>query len=195
MAEIGADILDRARNGDRAAFDELVRFYRDDLLRVTYRFTGNYEDAKDVLQKVLLKVYGHIGNWEPRAPFWSWLYRIAVNESLGYRKREKRRHKRIVASIEDRTYVEAESDDPDPLDHAERSQLERCILEAIDALPRQQRITFVLRYREGLSVRETASILGCAEGTVKANGFHAIRSMRKILRESEAIEIDDSIAL
>jgi len=195
LAEVGTDILDRARRGDRAAFDELVRFYRDDLLRVTYRFTGNYEDAKDVLQKVLLKVYGNIEKWEPRAPFWSWLYRIAVNESLGYKKREKRRYKRIIASIEDHAYVEPESDDPGPLDHAEWSQLERCILEAVDALPRQQRATFVLRYREGLSVRETASILGCAEGTVKANGYHAIRNMRKILRESEAIGIDDSIAL
>lgn len=70
MAEIAPDILARAQGGEAAAFDELVRFYRQDLLRVTYRFVGNYEDARDVLQLVFIKVYQNIERWEPRAPFW-----------------------------------------------------------------------------------------------------------------------------
>lgn len=194
MAQVAPDILDRAREGDRAAFNEVVRFYRDDLLRVTYRFTGNYEDAQDVLQRVFVKVYDHIGRWEPRAPFWSWLYRIAVNESLGWKKKEKRRYS-VVGSIEDQAYPDAPSGDPNPLDRARWSEVGERILDAIEQLPEQQRATFVLRFREGLSVKETASILGSAEGTVKANGYHAIRRLRKILRENQTVEADESSAL
>lgn len=177
------------------AFDELVRFYRPDLLRVTYRFTGNYEDARDVLQQVFVKVYKNIDRWEPRAPFWSWLYRIAVNESLGYKKKEKRRYD-VVSPIEEMAYTDAESAGPSPVEEVARREAERVVLNAIEKLPEQQRATFVLRYREQLSVKETAAVLGCAEGTVKANGYHAIRRLRKILREEgSGLEKHESSAM
>ncbi len=182
MADIDPDILAKAQEGDRPAFDDLVRFYRQDLLRVVYRFVGNYEDARDVLQLVFVKVYQNIARWEPRAPFWSWLYRIAVNESLGWKKREQRRYG-LVAPIEETPLVVATSHEPSPLDRATWGEMGERILEAIEMLPEMQRATFVLRFREQLSVKETAAALGCAEGTVKANGYHAIRRLRKILRD------------
>ena len=191
MADIAPDILSRAQAGDRVAFDELVRFYRQDLLRVAYRFVGNYEDARDVLQLVFLKVYQNIDRWEPRAPFWSWLYRIAVNESLGWRKREQRRYG-VVAPIEDTARPEASSTSASPLEEVAWREAGRRVLDAIEQLPDMQRATFNLRYREELSVKETAAVLGCAEGTVKANGYHAIRRLRQILRALEGgVERDD----
>ena len=199
MADIDPEILARAQTGDRAAFDDLVRFYRQDLLRVVYRFVGNYEDARDVLQQVFVKVYQNLERWQPRAPFWSWLYRIAVNESLGWKKREQRRYG-LVAPIEETPLLEASSRGPSPLDDAAWGEVGDRILEAIEMLPEMQRATFVLRFREQLSVKETAAVLGCAEGTVKANGYHAIRRLRKILRndarewgaeeESSAAEVE-----
>ena len=198
MADIAPDILKRAQRGDRRAFDELVRFYRDDLLRVTYRFVGNYEDARDVLQLVFVKVHQNIDRWEPRAPFWSWLYRIAVNESLGWKKREQRRYG-LITPAEELVQSDAPSPAASPLEDASWSETERRVLDAIDQLPEMQRATFVLRYREELSVKETAAALGCAEGTVKANGYHAIRRLRKILRKMESpageLESDDTSAL
>lgn len=191
MADIAPETLNRVQAGDRAAFDELVRFYREDLLRVTYRFVGNYEDAHDVLQQVFVKVWQNVERWEPRAPFWSWLYRIAVNESLGWKKREKRRYE-VVAPIEESPYPDPESAAPSPLEEVDRRQLEARVRRAIEKLPEMQRATFVLRFREELSVKETAAVLGCAEGTVKANGYHAIRRLRKILRaDEEASEADE----
>ena len=198
LADIAPDILKRAQRGDRRAFDELVRFYRDDLLRVTYRFVGNYEDARDVLQLVFVKVHQNIDRWEPRAPFWSWLYRIAVNESLGWKKREQRRYG-LITPAEELVQSDAPSPAASPLEDASWSETERRVLDAIDQLPEMQRATFVLRYREELSVKETAAALGCAEGTVKANGYHAIRRLRKILRKMESpageLESDDTSAL
>jgi RNA polymerase sigma-70 factor (ECF subfamily) len=197
VADIAPETLSRAQAGDRAAFDELVRFYRDDLLRVAYRFVGNYEDAHDVLQHVFVKVWQNVDRWEPRAPFWSWLYRIAVNESLGWKKREKRRYE-VVSPLEETAYPDAESAAPSPLDDVALRQLERRIRRAVEKLPEMQRATFVLRFREELSVRETAAVLGCAEGTVKANGYHAIRRLRKILRadgEAGEMEARESTAL
>ncbi len=198
MADIAPDILKRAQRGDRRAFDELVRFYRDDLLRVTYRFVGNYEDARDVLQLVFVKVHQNLDRWEPRAPFWSWLYRIAVNESLGWKKREQRRYG-LITPAEELVQSDAPSPAASPLEDASWSETERRVLDAIEQLPEMQRATFVLRYREELSVKETAAALGCAEGTVKANGYHAIRRLRKILRKMESpageLESDDTSAL
>lgn len=198
MADIAPDILKRAQRGDRRAFDELVRFYRDDLLRVTYRFVGNYEDARDVLQLVFVKVHQNLDRWEPRAPFWSWLYRIAVNESLGWKKREQRRYG-LITPAEELVQSDAPSPAPSPLEDASWSETERRVLDAIQQLPEMQRATFVLRYREELSVKETAAALGCAEGTVKANGYHAIRRLRKILRKMESpageLKSDDTSAL
>jgi RNA polymerase sigma-70 factor (ECF subfamily) len=137
-----------------------------------------------VLQLVFIKVYQNIERWEPRAPFWSWLYRIAVNESLGWKKREKRRYG-VVTPIEETPYPDAPSGTASPLDDVSRGEIGERLSEAIDMLPEMQRATFVLRYREELSVKETAAVLGCAEGTVKANGFHAIRRLRQILRTEE----------
>ena len=198
MADIAPDILKRARRGDRRAFDDLVRFYRDDLLRVTYRFVGNYEGARDVLQLVFVKVHQNLDRWEPRAPFWSWLYRIAVNESLGWKKREQRRYG-LITPAEELVQSDAPSPAPSPLEDASWSETERRVLDAIQQLPEMQRATFVLRYREELSVKETAAALGCAEGTVKANGYHAIRRLRKILRKMESpageLKSDDTSAL
>jgi RNA polymerase sigma-70 factor, ECF subfamily len=182
LADIDPEILTRAQGGDRAAFDDLVRFYRQDLLRVVYRFVGNYDDSRDVLQQVFVKVYLNISRWQPRAPFWSWLYRIAVNESLGWKKREQRRYG-LVAPLEESPLLEAPSHGPSPLDAATWGEMGERILEAIERLPEMQRATFVLRFREQLSVKETAAVLGCAEGTVKANGYHAIRRLRKLLRD------------
>jgi len=197
LADIAPDVLSRAQAGDRTAFNEVVRFYRQDLLRVTYRFVGNYEDARDVLQQVFVKVYQNIDRWEPRAPFWSWLYRIAVNESLGWKKRQQRRYE-VVSPLEEMQYPDAPSEEISPLDRATMSEAGQRILDAIEQLPQMQRATFVLRYREELSVKETAAALGCAEGTVKANGYHAIRRLRQILRQA-GVEIesdeDESSAL
>lgn len=180
MADIAPEILDSARAGDTAAFEELVKFYRDDLLRVAYRFVGNYEDARDVIQQVFVKVHQNIGRWEPRAPFWSWLYRIVVNESLGWKKREQRRYG-LVSPLEEMPYPDAPSEDASPLDQAQWEEFGKQVYDAVKQLPQMQRATFILRFREELSVKETAAALGCAEGTVKANGYHAIRRLRKIL--------------
>ncbi len=189
MADIAPDILSRAQAGDRIAFNEVVRFYRQDLLRVTYRFVGNYEDARDVLQQVFIKVYQNIDRWEPRAPFWSWLYRIAVNESLGWKKRQQRRYD-VVSPLEEMAYPDAPSEEFSPLDRATLREAGQRVLDAIEQLPQMQRATFILRYREELSVKETAAALGCAEGTVKANGYHAIRRLRQIL-EQGGIEMEN----
>ncbi len=195
MADVAPEILSRAQAGDTAAFNELVRFYRQDLLRVAYRFVGNYEDARDVLQHVFIKVYQNLDRWEPRAPFWSWLYRIAVNESLGWKKRERRRYS-VVTPIEESPYPEAPSGEASPLDDVTWTEIGERVLEAVEALPERQKATFLLRYREELSVKETAAVLGCAEGTVKANGYHAIRRLRKILRdEQQELVADESSAL
>jgi RNA polymerase sigma factor (sigma-70 family) len=90
-----------------------------------------------------------------------------------------------VSPIEETPYPDAPSNLASPLDDVAREEIGERLTHAIEMLPEMQRATFVLRYREELSVKETAAVLGCAEGTVKANGFHAIRRLRQILRTEE----------
>ncbi len=142
-------------------------------------------------------MYQNIDRWEPRAPFWSWLYRIAVNESLGWKKRQQRRYD-VVSPLEEMAYPDAPSEEFSPLARATLREAGQRILDAIEQLPQMQRATFILRYREELSVKETAAALGCAEGTVKANGYHAIRRLRQILEQGGVemeSEEDESSAL
>ena len=105
----------------------------------------------------------------------------------------------LITPAEELVQSDAPSPAPSPLEDASWSETERRVLDAIQQLPEMQRATFVLRYREELSVKETAAALGCAEGTVKANGYHAIRRLRKILRKMESpageLKSDDTSAL
>ncbi len=175
------EIIRRVLDGDTAAFALLVRRYQQSIFRLAQRMTRNAEDAKDLAQDAFVQAYRSLASFHGGSSFSTWLYRIAVNLCLNHLKGSRREEP-----------VEADSNLPDrradslaTLLVAER---DRALAAAIQELPPQQRATLTLRVYEGLSHREIATMLDCAEGTAKANYFHAIRTLQRKLQTFRATD-------
>jgi RNA polymerase sigma-70 factor (ECF subfamily) len=169
------DLIRRVLAGDGAAYEPLVRRHRDAIFRLAYRMTRNAEDAGDLTQEAFVQAYTHLGTFRAEARFSTWLYRIAVNLCLTHQRAVARE---APGDADDRL-PDAREDSLATLLGAERN---RALDDAIRTLPPQQRATLVLRVQQGLSHREIAEVLGCAEGTAKANYFHAIRALQRKLQ-------------
>jgi len=177
--DVDARLVNRIQEGYLDAFDELVEKHKKSVFYLSFRIVGNREDAYDVSQEVFLTVYRKIDSWKPKAPFRNWLYRITVNFSLKCWKRNARRQGFLSRKDDTRGQYLPDrkiSEQPDKV--FESKEIDHLIKKAIDNLPVRQRTAFILRYYEGLKIKEVASVLKCSEGTVKANVFHAIRKLR-----------------
>lgn len=158
--------------GDRRAFDKLVDAYQSRLFNAAYRITGSTADAMDATQGAFVKAFENLNSFDPSRRFFSWIYRIALNEAL---------------NIVDRRHGDCElADDPpgtegNPYKACESSENCRAIQKALMQLPEDQRTVVVLRHFQSLSYREIAHITGVREKTVKSRLFDARRNLRKFL--------------
>jgi RNA polymerase sigma-70 factor (ECF subfamily) len=140
-----------------------------------YRFVGNHEDASDLSQEVFLRAFRGLSRFRQQSSLSTWLYRIAVNVCLN----------RVSAKslpsepIEDRQIVDART--PSPSERIMTAERAAKVRAAIAQLPRKQQAALVLRVYHELSHQEIASMLGSSVGAVKANFFHALGNLRKLL--------------
>jgi len=168
------EVIRRVLHGETAAFELLVRRYQQTILRLTQRMTRNVEDAEDLAQDAFVQAYRFLANFHGQSSFSTWLYRIAVNLCLNHLRATRREDPMEVNG----NVPDAREDSLARLLAAER---DRALAAAIEELPPQQRATLTLRVYQGLGHREIAEILDCAEGTAKANYFHAIRTLQRKL--------------
>jgi len=168
------EVIRRVLHGETAAFELLVRRYQQTILRLTQRMTRNVEDAEDLAQDAFVQAYRSLASFHGQSSFSTWLYRIAVNLCLNHRRATRREDPMEVNG----NVPDAREDSLARLLAAER---DRALAAAIEELPPQQRATLTLRVYQGLGHREIAEILDCAEGTAKANYFHAIRTLQRKL--------------
>jgi len=166
----------RTLAGDRAAFDVLVERHRRAVYQVCYRFVHHHEDASDLAQEVFVRAWRGLGRFKGDAAFSTWLYRIAVNACLN--KVGTRRPPAAPLDLLDHLEDTAAERPGASLDRAERAEAVR---RAIGCLPDKQRATLVLRIYHELSHQQIADILGSSVGAVKANFFHALGNLRRIL--------------
>lgn len=174
MRQPDSEVIQRVLAGDTAAFDGLIRQYQQEVYRLAYRMTRNAEDAKDLAQEAFVQAYRFLGSFRGQSRFSTWLYRIAVNLCLNHLKSAGRQDPAEV----DARLPDARADALAALLGGER---DRALAEAIASLPPQQKATLTLRVHQGLGHREIAEILGCSEGTAKANYFHAVRALQRKL--------------
>jgi RNA polymerase sigma-70 factor, ECF subfamily len=166
-----------ATNGDRAAFDVLVRRHQRTVYGVCYRFSGDHADASDLAQDAFVRAYRGLARFKGDAAFSTWLYRIAVNVCLT-RAAVKAPP---LDPIEPLELADLGGDRPDdPLRRAEEAARVKA---AIARLPEKQRMTVILRVYHELPHEAIARTLGSTVGTVKANFFHALRNLRTLLEE------------
>lgn len=179
------DLVHASRDGDVAAFAELVRRYDRKLFRLVRHFMRNQEDAEDVVQEAFLKAFQHLEQFREDAKFSTWLIRIGLNQALI--KLRKRRLAREVSMDND-----FESEDSHlPLDVADwapnpeqlyrAAELQAILRRALQKLSPGSRMVFVLRDIEGLSLEQTAEALDLSVGAVKARSWRARLQLRERL--------------
>jgi RNA polymerase sigma factor (sigma-70 family) len=151
--------------GDPDAFEELVRRHRDRLWAVALRTMGEPEEAADALQDALLSAFRRAETYRGEAAVTTWLHRVVVNACMDRHRRRRVRQTEPLPSQEDRMAELGIAPEADP---AEVLEARSTVLEALEHLKPEQRAAIVLVDMEGYSVQEAASILECAEGTVKS---------------------------
>jgi RNA polymerase sigma-70 factor (ECF subfamily) len=166
-------LVEACRRGEREAFDRLVVRYQRDVYRLCYRYVNNHEDANDLAQEVFLKAWRAMGRFRGDSSFSTWLYRIAVNACLNFRAARRPAAQELPEAI------------PDPRAGAaawvESDEQARQVRAAVARLPERQRATLILKIYHELTHEEVAEILGSSVGTVKANLFHALGNLRKLM--------------
>jgi RNA polymerase sigma-70 factor (ECF subfamily) len=163
------------QRGEREAFDQLVILYQRKIYRLCFRYVNNHEDANDLTQETFLKAWRGIGRFRGRSAFSTWLYRIAVNACLNFRAAKRPPTQELPETLADPSMGAAQ--------RVEKDSEGWRVRQAVSRLPEKQRATLILKIYHELTHQEVAQILGSTVGTVKANLFHALANLKKLVAE------------
>lgn len=177
MALSEADLVIACVAQRPGAFDLIVERHRRQLYQLCYRFVGNHEDASDLTQDAFLRAYRGLRNFKGQSSLSTWLHRIGVNVCLN-RVAVK---VPVIEPIEARQHVDVRSESAS--DRVLRDERAVQVRAAVARLPPKQRAALVLRVYRDMSHQEIAAALGSSVGSVKANVFHAVRNLRRLLPE------------
>jgi RNA polymerase sigma-70 factor (ECF subfamily) len=167
-------------SGQREAFDVLVERHRRHVYQLCYRFLGNHEDASDMTQDVFVRAFKGLRNFKGDSAVGTWLYRVGVNACLNRVAVKQPR----LEPIEPEQHVDQRTDSA--YDTVARDERAVVVRRAIAKLPPKQRATLVLRMYQELSHEEIAGVLGSSVGAVKANFFHALGNLKRLLQAADA---------
>ena len=181
-----AELVARLRNGEDAAFEELVRGYGGRMLAVARRFLPD-DDAQDAVQDAFVSVTRAIGRFEGHARLSTWLHRIVVNAALMKIRARKRRPEQSIDELLPRFLEDGHQAEPaapwreSALDGLERDELRQQVRQSIEALPESYRNVLLLRDIEEMDTQETAEALGISPGNVKVRLHRARQALRTLL--------------
>jgi len=172
------ELVEAVLEGDHSSFEVLLKPYRQGLLNMAYRMTGDIEEAKEICQEALIRVFRHLKTFRKGKSFKSWVYRITVNATYDFLRAGKRQ-KEIVGS------------QLTSLDHASRGpegylldkEIKRKIEHILQVLSPKEKLIFILRDGRGFNIGETAKILGCSSSSVRTHLSRARRKIRDRFRE------------
>lgn len=164
--------------GRREAFDLIVERHQRNVYQLCYRFVNNHEDASDLAQDVFVRAFKGLRNFKNESSLGTWLYRVGVNACLNRVTTKKVETEPIEAAQR----MDARA--PDALQEVLRGERAAEVREAIAKLPPKQRATLMLRVYQEMSHEEIAGVLGSSVGAVKANFFHALGNLKRLLKKT-----------
>lgn len=181
------ELVLKAQRGDVPAFEELVERYHGKIYGLTYNMTSNREDAEDLTQEVFVKAFEALPRFKGKSSFYTWIYRIAVNKTINYRKK---RNRKSVLSL-DQFDQDIKTDDVyhdlttkgSPLRNISLSELQEKLNEALQHLSEKHRAVVVMHDMQGMPHEEIAKVVGASVGTVRSRLFYARRQMQTELSE------------
>ncbi|HWP82932.1 MAG TPA: sigma-70 family RNA polymerase sigma factor [Bacteroidota bacterium] len=167
-----ASLVDQCLQGNRRAFEVLLDRYQRTVFNVVYRIVKDVEDAQDITQSTFVKAFENLRSFNPKYKFFSWIYKIAVNESLNHLNQRKR-------TTELNEDIVSEEDDPEgSLNNVDLSEkINDCLMK----LSPEYRVVIVLRHFQDLPYHEIGQILDLPEKTVKSRLFAARQALRRHL--------------
>jgi RNA polymerase sigma-70 factor, ECF subfamily len=181
----------QANDGNRKAFDELIRRYQRQAVAVSYRLLGNSQDALEVTQDAFLKAFTSIGTLQKPEAFGGWLMRIVSNLSLNFRRGRKNKQQLplddLLGASEPSTSDGSGSDwmaqSGDPVRRLESEEMGRKLQEALAQLPEKQRLAIVMFTIEEMPQKQVAETLECSVEAVKWHVFQGRKKLKEILKE------------
>ncbi|MEQ1568480.1 MAG: sigma-70 family RNA polymerase sigma factor [Myxococcota bacterium] len=183
--EADAELLKAVIAGDGTAYRGLVEKYQGRVYAMAYGMVRNREDARDITQEAFVKAYRNLDSFRLESSFYTWLYRIAMNLSIDFVRKRKRRETsgfdETIATREDDGSIADVHHEDGPSRQLERKQLFGRIMGAMEKLPDDQREVILLRELEGLQYKEIADVMGIPEGTVMSRLFYARKKLQKLL--------------
>lgn len=169
--------LFRQEDTRESAFTAIVRKYQQKLYWHVRRMVVEHEDSNDILQQVFIKMWNSLEDFRGDANLYTWLYRIATNETLTWLEKEKRR--KAVSLDSDEGLMTERLEAQQGFDS---NKLEWKLQQAIQSLPEKQRVVFSLRYYDEMPYEEMASVLNTSEGALKASYHHAVKKVETFIK-------------
>jgi RNA polymerase sigma-70 factor (ECF subfamily) len=178
-------LVERVQQGDKSAFDLLVRKYQHKVAKVIARYIRDHDEVQDVSQEAFIKAYRALPKFRGDSAFYTWLYRIAINTAKNYIVARGRRLPTLDIDIQDAEQFSGDSglkDYATPEQLMQRDQVESAVLKAVDQLTDDLRTAITLREIDGMSYEEIAEAMDCPVGTVRSRIFRAREAVDKMLR-------------
>ena len=174
-------LIDAFIEGNENAFNYIVLKYQKKVYRIIRRIVLNHDDTNDILQEVFIKLYNSMSEYRRESRFFTYLYRIAVNHSLNHIRKAKK-NKAYIVQINDDIH-DLSSTNPGIEEELEKKEKIKIVEKALKSLPEKQRLVFILRFYDNLSYEEIGEILNISKGGLKANYFHAVKKIQKIITD------------
>ena len=180
-------LVNRAKEEDAAAYDQLVRKYQERIYATVYHMTSNHEDANDLTQETFIKAYRALKSFKGDSSFYTWIYRIAINKTINFLKQRKNR---VHLSLNDMDF-NAENDpdmvalvsDRTPRRDLNLSELSEKLNAALQKLSEPHRMVVTLHDVQDMSHDEIAKIMDCNVGTVRSRLFYARQQLQATLSD------------
>jgi RNA polymerase sigma factor (sigma-70 family) len=169
-------ILFRAPETKEKAFTQIVKKYQERLYWHIRRLVVSHDNANDVLQNVFIRVWKGLENFREDSQLYTWLYRIATNESLSFLEQQKKKASISLSEVESGLSNKVKADD-----HFDASKMEWKLQLAIQELPEKQRVVFTLRYYDEMPYEEMSQVLETSEGALKAPYHHAVKKIEEYI--------------
>jgi RNA polymerase sigma-70 factor (ECF subfamily) len=176
------ELIDKLRNGSTRdkAFSDLVTKYQERLYWHIRKIVLNHEDSDDVLQNTFMKVWRNLDSFREESSLFTWLYRIAINESLTFINAQKKRHAVPFQDVSEYLKNRLEADE-----YYEGTDIQKKLQQAILTLPEKQRLVFNMRYFEELPYQQMSDILETSVGALKASYHHAAKKVEEFITRQE----------
>lgn len=179
------ELIRKAQSGDNAAFNEVVVAYRKRIIGTVARLIGRPEDVEDVAQEVFLRLYYSMGQLRTPEMFEPWLYKLTVNASYDYLRKQRRRNEARMSDLSEQQVVmaDAAAGGKVSIEDERQKQVKELVESLLGAIPEQDRILLMLKEVEGLSLKELEKIYSVNENALKVRLF---RARQRVLNAYEA---------